>query len=364
MRVYFGVISDIRRVLAGPPHPALRFYKYNLPAGYDVHAMFAACSPYQKTKLSRAGCNPEPENVKPPSVKSVAGGINAISRLMDPGQQALQTELDSCFSTQMRDDKDLPQRFMIAFFPTIDEPGWLGPGDWLKPFLPIDPVTGRADDRHVRDYAAMMKEIHARQRMRLRTWQQDVEAGNKPGCKPSCPTSLDQLYDNHRRAMNEVTKQQHMLTHPGSNSGDSAADIRFWQRRIGGIGADPRVFTTAGSGRRPNDSLSGHPSMESWQKLVKREMLDHRTGLQGSSAQSMDLVAKSNHPHNPDAIRQAKNRLRELGICRGIQQNCAHPGIVYALERDSAANDAPAIVSCPTTLGKAAASAGLDKSLA
>ncbi len=114
MRVYFGVISDIRRVLAGPPHPALRFHKYNLPAGYDVHAMFAACSPYQKTKLSRAGCNPEPENIKPPSVKSVAGGINAISRLMEPGQQALQTELDSCFSTQMRDDKDLPQRFMIA----------------------------------------------------------------------------------------------------------------------------------------------------------------------------------------------------------------------------------------------------------
>ena len=49
-----------------------------------------------------------------PSVKAVARGIDAISKLMEPGQQTLQCGLDSCFSKQMLDRKDCPQRFMIA----------------------------------------------------------------------------------------------------------------------------------------------------------------------------------------------------------------------------------------------------------
>ena len=223
----------------------------------------------------------------------------------------------------------------MQFFATIDEPGWLqGPGNWLKPFLPIDPVTGKADDRHVQDYVAMVKVIHARQCMRLRVYKEQIEAGAKPKSKPSLPASLDQLYDNHRRAMNEVTKQQHMLTHPGCNNGANAADIRFWQGRIGGIGADPRQFTTAGNGNRPNDCLSGHISMLSWQNLVRREMLGHRTMLDGASAQSTDLVAKTNQPRNPSESRKAKNRLREQGICNGVQQSSAHPSTVYSMELD------------------------------
>lgn len=223
----------------------------------------------------------------------------------------------------------------MQFFATIDEPGWLqAPGNWLKPFLPIDPVTGRADDRHVQDYVAMVKEMHARQRLRFRIYKEQIEAGAKPRSKPSMPDSLDQLYDNHRRAMIEVTKQQHMLTHPERNTGGSRADIRFWQGRIGGMGADPTQFSAAGNGRRNNDCLSGHPSMLSWQSLVKREMLGHRTRLDGASAQSADLVAKVNQPRNPIESRKAKNRLREQGICKGVQQSAAHPVTVYQMELD------------------------------
>ena len=40
--------------------------------------------------------------------------LNAISNLMEPGQQTLYCDLDFCFSKQMLDRKDCPRRFMIA----------------------------------------------------------------------------------------------------------------------------------------------------------------------------------------------------------------------------------------------------------
>ena len=114
----------------------------------------------------------------------------------------------------------------------------------------------------------------------------------------------------------------------------SAADIRFWQGCIGGIGADPRQFTTAGIGNRPNDCLLGHPSMELWQKLVKREMSGHKINLEGASAQSTDLVANVNQPHNPIKSCEAKNRLRQQGIYNGVQQSSAPSVSVYQMELD------------------------------
>ena len=98
---------------AGPPEASLLMHS-GLPDGVDVHALFAGCSEYQQNKLSQAKCNPEPAKGPRPSAKAVARGIDAISKLMEPGQQTLQTNLDSCFSKQMLDRKDCPQRFMIA----------------------------------------------------------------------------------------------------------------------------------------------------------------------------------------------------------------------------------------------------------
>ncbi|KAK9863021.1 hypothetical protein WJX84_010203 [Apatococcus fuscideae] len=50
---------------------------------------------------------------------------------------------------------------MVAFFPTIDERDWLE-RPRLAPFLPMDPDTGRPDDRNVQDFIAMLKELQSR----------------------------------------------------------------------------------------------------------------------------------------------------------------------------------------------------------
>ncbi|KAK9827019.1 hypothetical protein WJX74_003721 [Apatococcus lobatus] len=93
--------------LIGPPDKALLMHN-GLPAGFDVHTMYDACSQYQQRKLDAAKCNPEPYKGPKPSDKPVARGIDAIVKLMEPGQQTLQCDLDSCFSKQMLDRKDSP----------------------------------------------------------------------------------------------------------------------------------------------------------------------------------------------------------------------------------------------------------------
>ncbi len=212
----------------------------------------------------------------------------------------------------------------IQFFSTIDDSDWLE-RPRLAPFLPVDPDTGRPDDRNVQDFIAMLKELQSR----------NNEACRALGKAPA--GSKDTLFDQLLWAMERVAKQQYMLTNPEVNKGASAADVQFWQQRIGGVAADPQFYTTeAGTGfKKSLNFFQGHPVVIQFKKFLTDQLVSNRQGdSDAATAQTMDLVAQVTQPHQVAQKRSQANRNLAIGTRGGKQINQHDPMAVMACERD------------------------------
>ena len=212
----------------------------------------------------------------------------------------------------------------MQFFPTIDDCDWLE-RPRLAPFLPLDQDTGRSDDGNVQDFIAMLKELQSR----------NNEACRALGKAPA--GSKDTLFDQLLWAMERVAKQQYMLTNPEVNRGDSAADMQFWQQRIGGVAADPHYYTTeAGTGfKKSLNFFQGHPVVIQFKKFLTDQLVSNRQGdSDAATAQTMDLVAQVTQPHQVAQKRSQANRNLAMGTRGGKQINQHDPMAVMACERD------------------------------
>ncbi|KAK9830866.1 hypothetical protein WJX74_010857 [Apatococcus lobatus] len=258
--------------------------------------------------------------------RPAAGSMLPIRQGSDvPGQGRLPGFLENGWKEMMTTGYiKRRELWMVAFFPTIDDCDWLE-RPRLAPFLPVDPDTGRPDDRNVQDFIAMLKELQSR----------NNEACRALGKAPA--GSKDTLFDQLLWAMERVAKQQYMLTNPEVNRGDSAADMRFWQQRIGGVAADPHFYTTeAGTGfKKSLNFFQGHPVVIQFKKFLTDQLVSNRQGdSDAATAQTMDLVAQVTQPHQVAQKRSQANRNLAMGTRGGKQINQHDPMAVMACERD------------------------------
>ncbi|KAK9818453.1 hypothetical protein WJX74_003331 [Apatococcus lobatus] len=281
----------------------------------------AACAPYASNLMSRVRC----PTTKVLSPSNTAKAIWDLMQLMEPDQGRLPTFLENGWKEMMTTGYiKRRELWMVAFFSTIDDSDWLE-RPRLAPFLPVDPDTGRPDDRNVQDFIAMLKELQSR----------NNEACRALGKAPA--GSKDTLFDQLLWAMERVAKQQYMLTNPEVNKGASAANVQFWQQRIGGVAADPQFYTTeAGTGfKKSLNFFQGHPVVIQFKKFLTDQLVSNRQGdSDAATAQTMDLVAQVTQPHQVAQKRSQANRNLAIGTRGGKQINQHDPMAVMACERD------------------------------